>query len=117
MKAKELEVLAEAVRTENLRREALNAQARFASRFLDLRRLMTVQSLSSLNRGQGLVNYRPAGAEMERNKEGLDWVRIAERVRRNGMSPSSGPDSFSNPGIRSLFHYSDPTRMSDSLAW
>ena len=45
MKAREVEVLAEAVRTENLRREALNAQARFASRFSDLRRLTTVQSL------------------------------------------------------------------------
>jgi hypothetical protein len=41
---------------------------------------------------------------MEINKEGLDWERIAERVRRNDVSPLSAVDPVAIPGIGSLFY-------------
>ncbi|KAH7931295.1 hypothetical protein BV22DRAFT_1190583 [Leucogyrophana mollusca] len=60
MKGKELDTLTEAVRTENYRRCALDAQRRGHQSFAD----MSDQSPDYL----------------ELNKEGLDWDRIAEKV-------------------------------------
>ncbi|KIJ70493.1 hypothetical protein HYDPIDRAFT_23596 [Hydnomerulius pinastri MD-312] len=66
MKPKELEALAEAVRTENYRQHALDAQRRGRPGFSDV----SDQS----------PNY------LELNKEGLDWDRIAEKMSTVSMA-------------------------------
>ncbi|KAF8843148.1 hypothetical protein BDN67DRAFT_964789 [Paxillus ammoniavirescens] len=60
MKARELEALAEAVRTENYRKYALDAQRRGRPTFPTI--------------GDQVTN------SLELNKEGLDWDRIAEKM-------------------------------------
>ncbi|KAG6330842.1 hypothetical protein ID866_8250, partial [Astraeus odoratus] len=66
MKARELEALAEAVRTENYRKMALEAQLRGFPTFADI--------------GQ------QSPRNLELNKDDLDWDRIAEKVSRISMT-------------------------------
>ena len=78
MTKKDLETLREAVRTENYRMHALDAQRRFVLPYVRL--------------GDGLANSSSRGNPvfaslsdqppnyLELNKEGLDWDRIAEKV-------------------------------------
>lgn len=83
VKARELEVLAEAVRTENYRKHALDAQSRFLRSLSFV--ILSSYGIKLFYRG------RPAFSDvgdqspnyLELNKEGLDWDRIAEKVRRS----------------------------------
>ncbi|KIM67872.1 hypothetical protein SCLCIDRAFT_20855 [Scleroderma citrinum Foug A] len=70
MKTRELEALAEAVRTENYRKMVFDAQIEDLPAFADINQ----QSPKSL----------------ERNTDGLDWDRIAEKVSRVSMATRTG---------------------------
>ena len=77
MKAKELEVLAEAVRTENHRKRALEAQKGYVG--CQFARIM----LTTAN-PRGLPSFAPRDDTsqnfFEWNTDGIDWGRVAEKV-------------------------------------
>jgi hypothetical protein len=66
--------------------------------------LLGLTAIPSTISGQGLFDLQPSGPEMEINKEGLDWDRIAERVRRHDVSQLSPVDPVAIPGIGSLIY-------------
>lgn len=114
VKVADLEALADAVRAENHRVYALEAQARY--RILNLTRLRCL--IAGMFRGQqpfvGL-NQHPQ-SYFELNKEGINWERVASKVshrgpfhpikfhlyvnrsRPQGFTPSNGPQKSAESG-------------------
>lgn len=79
MKAKELEVLAEAVRTENYRKYALENQTMCALQSFQNDRY-SLNVIGSTRAALGSVNTE-LEAFVENNTAGIDWERVAEKVR------------------------------------
>jgi hypothetical protein len=81
VKTKELEVLAEAVRTENHRKRALEAQKGYSKSAI-------VHRAYSLSLSHLIISGLPSFASrddksqdyFEWNTEGIDWDRVAEKV-------------------------------------
>lgn len=89
MKAKELDALAEAVRTENYRKYAFDAQKRYMLSFVHT----TFQLCYTNATVRGLDPFSSLDDKsqnaMELNKEGLDWERIADKVGITVLAPAT----------------------------
>lgn len=85
MKAKELEDLAEAVRTENHRLYALQEQRKYGVPFVHLQR--STSQLRSFNSGNAALTQKPPEEFLQLNSKGIDWERVASAV---GFSSSAG---------------------------
>lgn len=81
MKNKELEALAEAVRTENHRKRALDAQKGYVILFI-IRGVLSPTCIANHFRGLPSFATRDDKAHdfFEWNTEGIDWDRVAEKV-------------------------------------
>ena len=80
MKSKELDALAEAVRADNYRKHAFEAQRRFATSLCSCISLTPfILSSRGLNAFSNLDDQAQKAIEV--NTEGLDWERISEKVQ------------------------------------
>lgn len=79
MKAKELEDLAEAVRTENHRLYALQEQRKYGAPFIHSHR--SVSHPRSFNSGNVALVQDPPEEFLQLNIKGIDWERITSAVR------------------------------------
>ena len=79
MKAPELEALADAVRSENYRLHALQAQARSVRCIPYHCTRLTKRDHRGLPPFLGTGDQSPP--DFSRNKDGIDWDRVAQKVR------------------------------------
>lgn len=78
VRAKELEDLAEAVRTENHRLYALREQRKYEAPFIHPQR--STSHLRSSISGNAALVQRPPEEFLQLNGEGIDWERVASAV-------------------------------------
>ena len=78
MKTKELEDLAEAVRTENHRLYALREQRKYDTCLIQVQRSASHNCFP--NSGNAALSQKPPEEFLEFNSEGIDWERVASTV-------------------------------------